>query len=160
MRQNYEVIVDKEDGIFSKIEIRYSTNLSLFAGMNPVIRKVLEEHSADQKNVTSLNVTKEGENVRIELIYTKFNLFKLIKGKNEKEQIIAVLEQLDYPIDKIRKVEYEKKWNVDEVDDRVWKVEIDEHYDPDESRSQQSDEIYMSRMITRALGFEVSVSMY
>ena len=71
MRQNYEVIVDKEDGIFSKIEIRYSTNLSLFAGMNPVIRKVLEEHSADQKNVTSLNVTKEGENVRIELIYTK-----------------------------------------------------------------------------------------
>lgn|GEM_PF-5758540 len=160
MRQNYEVIVDKEDGIFSKIEIRYSTNLSLFAGMNPVIRKVLEEHSADQKNVTSLNVTKEGENVRIELIYTKFNLFKLIKGKNEKEQIIAVLEQLGYPIDKIRKVEYEKKWNVDEVDDRVWKVEIDEHYDPDESRSQQSDEIYMSRMITRALGFEVSVSMY
>ncbi len=160
MRQNYEVIVDKEDGIFSKIEIRYSTNLSLFAGMNPVIRKVLEEHSADQKNVTSLNVTKEGENVRIELIYTKFNLFKLIKCKNEKEQIIAVLEQLGYPIDKIRKVEYEKKWNVDEVDDRVWKVEIDEHYDPDESRSQQSDEIYMSRMITRALGFEVSVSMY
>ena len=153
MRQNYEVIVDKEDGIFSKIEIRYSTNLSLFAGMNPVIRKVLEEHSADQKNVTSLNVTKEGENVRIELIYTKFNLFKLIKGKNEKEQIIAVLEQLGYPIDKIRKVEYEKKWNVDEVDDRVWKVEIDEHYDPDESRSQQSDEIYMSRMITIALGF-------
>lgn len=160
MRQNYEVIVDKEDGIFSKIEIRYSTNLSLFAGMNPVIRKVLEEHSADQKNVTSLNVTKEGENVRIELIYTKFNLSKLIKGKNEKEQIIAVLEQLGYPIDKIRKVEYEKKWNVDEVDDRVWKVEIDEHYDPDESRSQQSDEIYMSRMISRALGFEVSVSMY
>ena len=85
MRQNYEVTVDKEDRIFTKIEIAYYTNLSLFAGMNPVIRKVLEEHSADQKNVTSLNVTKEGERVKIELVYTKFNLSKLIKGKNEKE---------------------------------------------------------------------------
>lgn len=161
MRQNYEVTVDKQDELFNKIEIRYFTNLSLFAGMNPVIKKVLEENSAGKKNVTSLNVTKEGESVKIELVYTKFNLSELIEGKNEKEQIIVVLEQLGYSIDKIKKVEYEKKWpNVDEVDDKVWKVEIDEHFDPDESLSQHSHERYMSRMISRALGFEVNVSMY
>lgn len=161
MRQNYEVTVDKQDEIFNKIEISYSTNLSLFAGMNPVIKKVLEENSADKKNVTSLNVNKEGESVKIELVYTKFNLSNLLKGKSEKEQIIAVLEQLGYTNDKIKAVEYTKKWpNVDEIDDKVWKVKIDEHYDPDESLSQHSHERYMSRMISRALGFEVDVSMY
>lgn len=77
--------------------------------MNPVIKKVLEENSTDKKNVTSLNVTKEGESVKIELVYTKFNLSNLHKGKNEKEQIIAVLEQLGYTNDKIKAVEYTKK---------------------------------------------------
>ena len=105
MRQNYEVTVDKQDEIFTKIEISYSTNLSLFSGINPVIQKVLQENFADKKNVTSLNVTKEGKKVKIELVYTKFNLSELLEGKNEKEQIIDILEQLGYPNDKIRTVE-------------------------------------------------------
>lgn len=161
MRQNYEVTVDKQDEIFTKIEISYSTNLSLFSGINPVIQKVLQENFADKKNVTSLNVTKEGKKVKIELVYTKFNLSELLEGKNEKEQIIDILEQLGYPNDKIRTVEYKKKWpNVDEVDEKVWKVEIDEHFDSDKSLSQHSHERYISQMISRALGFEVWVSMY
>lgn len=161
MRQNYEVTVDKQDEIFTKIEISYSTNLSLFSGINPVIQKVLQENFADKKNVTSLNVTKEGKKVKIELVYTKFNLSELLEGKNEKEQIIALLERLGYTDDKIKVVEYTKRCpNVDGIDDKVWEVKIDEHYDPDESLSQQSDEIYVSKMIRTVLGFKVDVSMY
>lgn len=161
MGQNYEVVVKQDDRIFVKLVIEYSTNSSLFSEMNSVIREVLEKDSIEEENVTNLVVTKEGKKVKIVLLYTKFNVPQLIKGKSEKEQIIAVLEQLGYSSEKIRKVELEKKWpNIDTVDDKVWKVEIDEHYYPDESLSQQSDENFISRKIGQVLGLKVSVSMY
>ena len=41
----------------------------------------------------------------------------------------------------------------------IWIARIYEHYDPDEGFSQNNHESNMSRKISKALGFEVKVSM-
>lgn len=162
MIQNYEVTIEEDDGIFATIVIEYPTKLrSLFSGLNPVIRKVLDDHSVEQKNVINLNVTKNSKKVKIKLTYSKFDLVAITECKSEKEQIISLLNELGYTSEKIKKVEYEKEWpKCDELDDKIWKVELDEHFDPDESFSQHSYEFSMSKKISKVLGFKVSVSIY
>ena len=93
MIQNYEVTIEEDDGIFATIVIEYPTKLrSLFSGLNPVIRKVLDDHSVEQKNVINLNVTKNSKKVKIKLTYSKFDLVAITECKSEKEQIISLLK--------------------------------------------------------------------
>ena len=161
MKQDYNETVEKDDGIFATIVIEYSTKFNWFSEMSSAIRNVLDRRSIEQKDVTNINITIKDEKVEIKLTYTKFDLFAITKGKSEKEQIIAVLGELGYSNEKIRKVEYEKEWpKCDELNNKIWKVEIDEHFDQDETFSQCSYEISMSQKISEALGFRVSVSTY
>ena len=156
MRQDYIDYVEKDDGIFATIIIKYFTNFSFISEVNFVIRNILEKHSVEQENIIDFSVTKKGEKVKIKLTYTKFNLLAIAKINSEKEQIIAVLKELGYPDEKIKKVEYENQGS-DEIDSKIWKIEINEYYDLDENFSQRSNEISISQKINKVLGFNAKV---
>ncbi len=153
MSIDYTVTVKKSNDILTTLVIEYVTDFTLFSRMHQVIWSALKKHSLSPKNAISVSVQKKGKRVIIEVTATKFDLSDIItQDKPEKEQIIALLEKLDFCDKKIR--------SVYEISSGEWEIRLYEHYDPDESYSQMDHEYYVSQMIEDILGFKAHVSMY
>lgn len=161
MKQEREVTIEKDDGIFSTLVIKYpSESTSIFCGMNMIIHEVTREYSIDPANISSINITREGCIRKIKIKYSKFDLSSITSIDDREEQIIAILNLLSYSQDKIKDISQEEKWpSISGSTETIWVARLDEHYDPDEGFSQRDHEFSMSRKISKALGFEVKVSM-
>lgn len=161
MEQEYQVIVEKEDVLFATLSIEYCKRINIFYNIRNILFKVFKEHDIEKANVQSLSITQKGKNVCIKVEYCKVNFQALTRSTDKKEQIIITLNHLGYSLEKIRKIEYQKKWpKCDEDNQMIWNIELDEHYDPDESFSQRDHEMSLSKALSEFLETDISVSMY
>lgn len=154
MKQEYQVIVEKEDVLFTTLSIKYCKRINIFYNIRNILFKVFKEHDIEKDNVQSLSITQKGKDVCIKVKYCKVNLRALTRSTNKREQIIITLNHLGYSLEKIRKIEYQKEWP------KCWNIELDEHYDLDESFSQRDHEMSLSKALSEFLETNISVSMY
>lgn len=161
MEQKYEVTVEKENDLFGTLSIRYCKRIHIFYNIRNILSKVFKEYDIEKANVQSLSIAQQNKKVCIKLKYCKGNLQTLTRSTDKKEQIIITLNYLGYSFEKIRKVEYQKKSpKYDEDNQMIWKIELDERYDSDESFSQRNHEMSLSKALSEFLETDISVSMY
>lgn len=161
MSNNYEATIKDDDGIFSTLVIKFSNeNASIFCGLNLAAHEATGQFNISPTNISRIEVTREGLNRQIQIHYSKFDLSSITSLPDKNQQILEMLNLLGYSRDKVSTIEYKKKNPNDDCSNEfIWVATIFEHYDPDESFSQNEHEISMSKKISNALGFEVKISM-
>jgi hypothetical protein len=102
------------------------------------------------RNISSINIEREGSRRTIVIKYTKFNLSDITSLPDKSDQIKSILNLLGYSSDKIESIT---------SNNSSWFANIYEHYDPDEFLSKLDHEISISRKISKVLGFYVHVSI-
>ena len=151
MNQEYEVICEKDDGIFSTLVVRYTCeNSSIQCSTNIAFHQVTRQFNIDPSNISSINVEREGSRRTIVIKYTKFDLSDITSLSDKSEQIKSILNLLGYSSDKIESIT---------SNNSSWFANVYEHYDPDKFLSKLDHEISISRKISKVLGFYVHVSM-
>ena len=146
--------VKREDkGLFGKIKITYAERgKSIFSGSEDIIKEVLKEQGIKKSSVYEVETKKEQGKIKVKVKYQNFDLEALTKDKTEKEQIIAFLDLLEYEDDEIKVIEHIKDG------EKIWRIEIVEDFDPDESYSQHDYEMQVTKQIEKSLGLNVEVS--
>lgn len=161
MEQKYLANIEDEDALYATLKISYDKQNHLFYNMKNILSQVFEEYDIDKRNILSFNVEQSEVQVYVKLEYCKVDLKTLTSSKDKKEQIILTLNHLGLPIEKIRKVEWGKKWpKCDEVDDMTWKVEINEYFDLEECYTKVCYENMLSNALSRFLSTDITVSVY
>lgn len=161
MKQKFEVVVEKEDVLFTTLSIKYRKRINIFYNIQDILFKVFKEYDIEESNVQSLCINQKGKDVCIKVKYCKVNVQALTKSTDKKEQIIITLNHLGYSLEKIRKIECQKKHpKCDKDSQMIWNIELNEHYDPDESFSQADYEMSLSKALSKFLETDISVSMY
>ena len=89
--------------------------------------------------------TKEDE-AKITIEYRKVSVSDLTESEDMKDKIIGVLKYLEYSEADIKSVSFYQKYVNSEA---AWYVEIWNSYDPDETMSQHSEEIGMSKLLSK-----------
>lgn len=150
--------VKREDkGLFGKIQITYAERgKSIFSGSEDIIKEVLKEQGIKKSSVYEVETKKEQGKIKVKVKYYNFDIEALTKDKTEKEQIVAFLKLNGYEDDQIKVSESIK------AGEKIWNVEVEEDFDPDESLSQHTFEMRLSEEIekTLGLGLEVYVSCF
>lgn len=145
----------KDEGLFGKIKITYAERgKSIFSGAEDIIKEVLKEQGIKKSSVYEIKTKKEQGKIKVKVKYHNFDLEALTKDKTEKEQIVAFLKLMEYEDDQIKVIECIKDG------EKIWKVEVEEDFAPDESFSQHTFEMHMSKEIEKSLGLKVDVSCF
>jgi hypothetical protein len=151
MKPNYEATIQKDDGIFSTLVVKYNCeNTSIMWSTNLTIYEISRQFNIDPSNISSINVEKEGTKRTIVIKYTKFDLSDITSLSDKSEQIKSILNLLGYSSDKVESIT---------SNNSSWFANVYEHYDPDEFLAKLDHEISISRKISKVLGFYVHVSI-
>lgn len=161
MKQEYTATVKDQNELFAILHITFNKHSNILYDTKTILSKVLKKYDIDPVNVRNLNITQEEGKVLVQMEYSKVNLAVLTKSTDKKEQIIVTLNHLGYPLEKIKNISFQKKWpNCNRNKQKAWFVEIYEHYDPDESYSQQNHERSLSNALSKFLSTDIIVSLY
>lgn len=72
MNNQYEVTIEHENETSAILVIRYhSENSNILCGLNITVHEVTRKYSVDPSNISNIHVTKENNNRKIEIEYTK-----------------------------------------------------------------------------------------
>ena len=88
MKQKFEVVVEKEDVLFTTLSIKYRKRINIFYNIQDILFKVFKEYEIEESNVQSLCINQKGKDVCIKVKYCKVNVQALTKSTYKKEQII------------------------------------------------------------------------
>lgn len=111
------------------------------------VEAVTDLSSIFEPRIEDIHIEKIKEDeVKITIEYQKVSISSLTESEDMKDKIIAVLKYLEYSEDDIKSVLFYQKYINSE---EAWYVEVRNSYDPDESLSQQSEENYMSKLLSK-----------
>ena len=105
MKPKYEATIQKDDGIFSTLVVKYNCeNTSIMWTTNLTIYEISRQFNIDPSNISSINVEKEGSRRTIVIKYTKFDLSDITSLSDKSEQIKSILNLLGYSSDKVESI--------------------------------------------------------